>query len=120
MMVYIKEAHPESADEAALIHNVRAGIHVEEPTTDTDRAIVARNMCNTLKTHMPCVVDGVDNRINDTYAAWPARIYIVGKDGKVSYRSNPGPEGFKPAEAKDALESFLGVSTQVSAAPAAR
>lgn len=115
-MVYIKEAHPEGADEAALIYNVKAGIHVEEAATDTDRAITARTMCNTLMTRMPCVVDGVDDRVNDIYAAWPARIYIVGVDGKVYYRSNPGPEGFKPAEARAALEQLLGVATQVSAA----
>ncbi len=119
-MVYIKEAHPEGADEMALIHNVKAGIHIEEATTDTDRAITARTMCTTLQTKMPCVVDSVDNRVNDTYAAWPARIYLVGVDGKVVYRSGPGPEGFKPVEAKDALERLLGVSTQVSAATAAR
>lgn len=115
-MVYIKEAHPDGSDEADLIHNVKAGIRVEEATTDTDRAITARAMCNTLQTRMPCAVDGVDNRVNDIYAAWPARIYIVGADGKVYYRGNPGPEGFKPAEAKDALERLLGVATQVSAA----
>ena len=119
-MVYIKEAHPEDGDEGALIHNAKAGIHVEEPTTDLDRAIIARTMCQTLHTELPCVVDGVDNRVNDTYAAWPARIYIVGVDGKVQYRGNPGPEGFKPAEAKDALESILGVATQVSVASGGR
>jgi hypothetical protein len=117
-MVYIKEAHPENSDEAALIHNVKAGIHVEEASTDTERAIVARTMCSTLQTQMPCVVDSVDNRVNDIYAAWPARVYLVGADGKVLYRSGPGPEGFKPGEARDALEKLLGVATQVSSAAA--
>jgi len=119
-MVYIKEAHPENSGQMALVHNVRAGIHIEEPATDTDRAFVARTMCSTLHTAMPCVVDSVDNRVNDAYAAWPARIYIVETDGKVYYRSGPGPEGFKTAEAKDALERLLGVTTQVSAAPGTR
>lgn len=117
-MVYIKEAHPEGGDEAALIHNVKANIHIEEASTDTERAIVARKMCSTLNTQMPCVVDSVDNRVNDVYAAWPARIYIVGTDGKVVYRSGPGPEGFKTGEARDALEKLLGVATQVSSAAA--
>ena len=47
-MVYIKEAHPDTDDEASLIHNVRAGIHVEEATTDTERAIAARTMSDIL------------------------------------------------------------------------
>lgn len=118
MMIYIKEAHPESDDESALIHNVRAGIHVEEATTDTERATTARHMCNSLQTQLPCVVDSVDNRTNDIYAAWPARVYLVGVDGKIFYRGNPGPEGFKPAEARAAVERLLGVPAQVSDADA--
>ena len=117
-MVYIKEAHPEGDGDAALIHNVKAGIHIEEATTDLDRAITAKKMCSTLHTSLPCVVDSVDNHVNDVYAAWPARIYLLSADGKVFYRSGPGPEGFKPAEARDALERLLGVVTQVSSAAA--
>lgn len=113
-MVYIKEAHPDSDETARLVHNVRAGIRIDEAVTDTERALTARTMCHTLQTQMPCVVDGVDNRINDMYAAWPARVYIVNTDGKVYYRTNPGPEGFKPSEVRDALEHLLGAD-QVAA-----
>lgn len=112
-MVYIKEAHPDSDEATRLVYNLRAGIRIDEATTDSERALTARTMCHTLQTRMPCVVDGVDNRTNDIYAAWPARVYIVNTDGKVYYRTNPGPEGFKPSEVEAALEHLL-AETQVA------
>jgi type I thyroxine 5'-deiodinase len=49
------------------------------------------------------VIDKEDNKVNAAYSAWPDRLYVVGKDGKVAYKGGPGPGGFKPAE----LEAWL-------------
>jgi hypothetical protein len=41
------------------------------------------------------------------YAAFPDRLYLVGKDGKLVYTGGKGPRGFKPDELEDALRSEL-------------
>jgi type I thyroxine 5'-deiodinase len=34
---------------------------------------------------------------------WPDRMYVIDRDGKIAYKSKPGPFGFKPAEVEDVL-----------------
>ena len=87
--------------------NERAGIKVLEPKTAEERFAVARTCVERLKIDLPTLIDGMDNKVDDTWRAWPDRIYIVDREGKVAYQGRPGPSGFKPAEAKKALEELL-------------
>lgn len=52
---------------------------------------------------IPAVVDGFDNSTERAYTAWPDRLYLIDRDGKVAFKSPPGPFGFKP----QALESAI-------------
>ena len=36
-----------------------------------------------LNMNFPAVVDGVEGEVESKYAAWPSRLYVVGKDGRV-------------------------------------
>jgi hypothetical protein len=47
----------------------------------------------------------MDDRVNNAYAAWPTRLYLVGLDGKVVYAGGMAP--YKPAEFKAAIENYL-------------
>ena len=49
----------------------------------------------------------MDDKVNQAYAAAPDRLYLVGKDGNVAYRSGPGPFGFKPDELDAAIRTEL-------------
>jgi type I thyroxine 5'-deiodinase len=40
------------------------------------------------------------------YTGWPDRLVLIGKDGRVVYRSEPGPFGFHPAELEQAIRSL--------------
>jgi Ca2+-binding EF-hand superfamily protein len=51
----------------------------------------------------------MDNAVEKAYAGWPDRIYIVGADGAIAYKGGPGPAGFRPHEAEEALRRLLGV-----------
>jgi hypothetical protein len=86
--------------------NERAGIHVNQPKTADERSKVATTCAASLKLSMPCVVDGIDNKVGDAYAAWPDRLYIVDKEGKIAYKSEPGPRGFKVDEMAAKLKSI--------------
>ena len=49
----------------------------------------------------------MDGRADKAFAAWPERIYILDAGGRVVYKAEPGPFGFKPEEAQRSLERFL-------------
>jgi hypothetical protein len=93
--VYIREAHP--SDGWVVPHNERAGISITEPRDWIERANVAKMACSKLELTMPCVVDGMDDAVNKAYAAWPDRLYVVDKDGKIAVKGAPGPAGFAPS-----------------------
>lgn len=105
-VVYVREAHPEDGWQVPA--NQRQGVIVKQPKTAGEREEVASACAANLKITIPILIDGMDNQVEAAYAGWPDRIYIVGKDGKVFYRSGPGPAGFKPAEAEEALKRLLG------------
>jgi hypothetical protein len=52
-------------------------------------------------------VDKIDNRIELSYAGWPDRLYLVGKDGRILYKSGPGPKGFIPSELESSIKRAL-------------
>lgn len=79
----------------------------EQPKTDEARAKVAGQCVEHLKLTLPCVVDGVDNRVGTAYAGWPDRLYILGTDGKILYKSEPGPRGFKLSEMTAKLDEVV-------------
>ena len=56
---------------------------------------------------MPLVVDTMDDRVGRLYSGMPDRLYVVDRDGKVSYKSGRGPFGFKPGEMEQELVLML-------------
>ncbi len=51
------------------------------------------------------------NSTDLAYSALPDRLYLIGKNGKIVYRSGPGPMGFKPDELEAAIAGYLGSSS---------
>ena len=45
--------------------------------------------------------------VNQTYAAWPTRLDLVGLDGRVVYGGGLGPFDFKPAVFEKAIKEYL-------------
>jgi Iodothyronine deiodinase len=108
-VVYIQEAHP--VDLWQVSSNVKEGVLFSSPTTDAERSETANVCVARLAIKIPALLDGIDNRTERAYAGWPDRLYVVGTDGRVSYKSLPGPFGFKTAE----LEQVLGRLPQSTA-----
>lgn len=105
LMVYIREAHP--IDGWKIQANERDGIMFKQPTTLEERFGVAKAMCDALEISIPGVVDEMDNKVNAAYSAWPDRLYLVGRDGKIAYQGEHGPRGFKPDELETAIKKEL-------------
>ncbi len=113
-MVYILEAHPVDAWETD--DNKKEKISVASPRTLEDRCSV-ENVCATkLALHIPAVVDNIANTTEEAYTAWPDRFYVIDRDGRVIYKSKPGPFGFKPAAVQKALQGLFpaGARAQVA------
>ena len=57
---------------------------------------------------LPAVVDGIDNYTERAYTAWPDRLVVIVKYGRIAYKSRPGPFGFRPGEMAAAVGRVTG------------
>lgn len=104
--VYIQEAHP--SDGWQVPNNVRDAVLVADPRDLAARTGVASTCVAKLGLAIPAVVDGMDNAVDRAYEAWPDRLYLIDRDGRVAFKSGPGPFGFCVADAESAVERLLG------------
>lgn len=72
--------------------------------TDDERYTVAGLCVKNLGIELPAIVDRVDNAVEQAYTAWPDRLYVIDRDGRVAHKSGPGPFGFKPAAVEETLK----------------
>jgi type I thyroxine 5'-deiodinase len=125
VVVYIAEAH--TTDGWQMPANEQEGFCLRQPATFEERCAGARLMHTTLGLTIPTLVDGMDDAASEAFAAWPERIYVAGADGRIAYKSAPGPWGFRVREAAVALQRLLTPGrprpaplVQMEAAPDAR
>lgn len=104
-VVYILEAHPIDAwqDE----DNQKDKIEVASAKTEAERCETAQNCVTKLSLQIPPLVDDLANSTETAYTGWPDRLYVIDRAGKVAYKSDAGPYGFKPAEVEAALKVLL-------------
>ncbi len=106
MFVYIQEAHAD--DEWQLGSNRRDSVVFAQPKTFQSRQDVAKGCSEALKLTMPCVVDDMQNTVDNTYAGWPERLFVVDKSGRVAYAGKQGPWGFKTEHVAKWLKNNVG------------
>ena len=84
-------------------------VKVEDPINDKERQKVAKTCVAKLKLPMTTVVDKIDDKVGKAYGGIPDRLYLVDKEGLISYAGGRGPQGFKPDELEDAIREELGM-----------
>gem|GEM_PF-1215911 len=99
--VYIEEAH--AHDVWPLVSNAKANIVFGTARDAGERVGVAGLCAKELKVEFPILVDDMQNGVADLYTAWPTRMYVVDANGKIAYKSRPGPFGFEAAGLGEAL-----------------
>ena len=57
---------------------------------------------------MPMLPDDMRNSTDLAYAALPERLYVVGTNGTVVYKSAPGPFGFDVSGWEQAISGLAG------------
>jgi hypothetical protein len=84
--------------------NVKEGVIFRDPTSNAERTEVAESCVRKLGIRFPALIDGIDNTVERQYTGWPDRLYLIDRDGRLSYRSAAGPFGFHPADLEAALK----------------
>ncbi len=112
-LVYIREAH--AADSSRPVRYAKdKGIN--DAKTFEQRCEVAELLIQEKKLTIPTYIDGMDNKANQAYSAWPDRIFLVRNDGRLAVAADRGPWGFKPAV--QAAESWLRAYKETGKEPA--
>jgi len=83
--------------------NIKDNVVFASPKTEGERALVAGACVRKLGIKFPAVLDQFENTTEKAYTGWPDRIYLIDANGRVSYKSKPGPFGFKPDDLSKAL-----------------
>ena len=99
--MYILEAHP--SDVWQMESNVRDKVVFQSPRNVDERAQVAGTCVRKLGVKFPALIDGFENSTEKAYTGWPDRMYLIDADGRIVYKSKPGPFGFKTKELSAAL-----------------
>ena len=105
LLVYIREAHPVDGRQAPA--NIRDGVILQSATTQAEREDHADTCVRSLNIRFPTVVDKLDNKVELAYSGWPDRLYLIGTDGRVIFKSAPGPAGFRPSLLESAITRAL-------------
>jgi type I thyroxine 5'-deiodinase len=103
--VYIREAHAD--DEWQLEVNRTDNVVFASPKTFEERCQLAEKCFSKLGIEFPAVVDDMNDSTEKAYTAWPDRLYVVDRDGRIAYKSAPGPFGFKPDGVAGTLAKLL-------------
>jgi Flp pilus assembly protein TadD len=100
-LVYIREAHAEDQWQSTI--NDREGIAMGPARNLAEKREHADICVRKLDLPWPAVVDSMEGRAESAYQAWPSRVYIVDREGRVAFQSRLGELDFRPAEFEAAL-----------------
>ena len=87
--------------------NIKDKVVFASPKDEDERGLVAGSCVRKLGIEMPALLDEFGNSTDNAYTAWPDRIYLIDRTGKIAYKSKPGPFGFKPDELRAALQKTV-------------
>ena len=109
-VVYIQEAHP--TDVWQMESNVKEGVLYASAQSDGERSATASACVRNLGIRIPSILDGIDNRTERAYTGWPDRLYLIGTDGRVKFKTDPGPYGFSTQGLESALQRVTGTTAK--------
>ena len=113
--IYIREAHPVDGwwfgkgiiNTLLTLKGSKASRDLYDPKTIQERRAAAGDCQKSLDYGVKTYVDEMDDAVNKNYAAWPTRLYLIDKAGKVIYAGGLGPWGFKPGTLGGEIQRYL-------------
>jgi hypothetical protein len=107
-VVYITEAHP--SDVWQMQSNIKDQVVFASPKNEEQRAYIAGACVRKLGIKIASVLDEFGNGTEKAYTGWPDLLYLVDSNGRIAYKSAPGPFGFEPDQLNAALRRTVGTS----------
>ena len=86
---------------------MRANIALAHHKSFAERSAAVDTCVREMEIDFPALVDEMDNSTELAYTAWPDRLYVIDRNGRIAYKSRPGPFGFKPDGVREALNELL-------------
>jgi type I thyroxine 5'-deiodinase len=87
--------------------NVRDNVVFTTPRTEGERVEIAESCVRRLGIRFPALIDGMANSTERRYTGWPDRLMLIDTEGRLVYKTEAGPFGFKPAQLEAALVRLL-------------
>ena len=87
--------------------NIKEKVVFASPKSEEERAFVAGACVRKLGIKFPAVLAEFGNSTEQAYTGWPDRMYLIDGQGRVAYKSKPGPFGFKPDDLRAALTKLV-------------
>jgi type I thyroxine 5'-deiodinase len=103
--VYIREAH--TSDVWQDPDNVDDHVVFASPKNFDERSEMGKMCLVKLGIQFPAVIDSFDNSTERNYTGWPDRLYVIDRDGRVAFKTRPGPFGFRPKGVADTLQKLV-------------
>jgi thiol-disulfide isomerase/thioredoxin len=103
--VYIEEAH--ARDVWPLKSNAKEKIDYATHQNPGERVQVANTCASKMQIEFPMLVDDMNDSVDRAYSAWPTRLYVVDRDGRIAFKGQPGPFGFKADALRQALTGLV-------------
>ena len=110
LLIYIHEAHP--SDGWQTPQNLYDAVVYETPTNDDERSEIANACQIELDLKMPMLVDGIDNAVEEAYVSEPIRMYMIDRNGILTFNGAPGPAGFNPDDWEAAIQEQLAIAAE--------
>lgn len=104
-LVYIREAHAGAEWQSTI--NEREKVALAAPRTLDEKRAHAELCVRKLELPWQAVVDGMDGQAESAYQAWPSRVYVIDREGRIAYNSRLGELEFHPAELEAVLREIL-------------
>jgi type I thyroxine 5'-deiodinase len=87
--------------------NVRQKVIYASPRSFEERSAVADTCVRQLHIPIPALIDNFANTTETAYTGWPDRLYVIDRNGRIAYKSKPGPFGFEPGGMERVLKLVL-------------
>lgn len=87
--------------------NIKDRVVFASPRNEDERGLVAGSCVRKLGIKFPAVLDEFGNATEQAYTAWPDRLYLIDSNGRIAYKSKPGPFGFKTDELRAAIAQLV-------------
>ena len=104
----MREAHPTDEWQMKSNEKDKDNVCYAQPKTIEQRIAVANDFTQRFKYTVPFGIDEMNNAANDTYAAWPERLYVIDENGHISYKGGNGPFNYDPKEVRAWLAGRYG------------